>query len=550
MPLSNLENTFATTFHTVAQAPGGVARLRELILTLAVQGKLVAQDASDEPASALLKKIRAEKDRLIAEGKIKKDKPLAEITEEEKSFELPLGWAFERLGEVCQLNYGKNLPTSSLLDEGFDVFGANGIIGKYSKFIYEKRKLLISCRGAYSGKANISPEKCFVTNNSIVCDFYAGDCMDINYFHAQVTVADKSKIVTGSAQPQVTIANLSPLVISIPPANEQSRIVARVEELMRLCDALEEKGPLAHTQHQQLLQAMLDSLTQTTDAAELARHWQRLAQHFDLLIDRPEAVDALEQTILQLAVRGLLVPQDPSDEPASELLKKIRAEKDRLIAEGKIKKDKPLPAIGEDEKSFELPLGWSWVGLRDICSIAGGATPSKSNPKYWIGDIPWVSPKDMKIEKLLDSQDHISEEALQGSLALIPQGSLLMVVRGMILAHSFPVAENSVPVAINQDMKAATPYFYEVMPFLSLLMAGMRKDILSRVERSTHGTCKLESPKLFGMRFPFPPLAEQSRIVARVTELRALCQQLREKLTQARHTQTQLAQAWVEQVAV
>ena len=236
--LVNLQPPLVRHFDLIAQAPGGVARLRELILTLSVQGKLVPQDPSDEPASELLKKIRDEKDRLIAEGKIKRDKPFAEIADEEKSFELPAGWEWVRLGELVNLTYGKNLPTSSLTDDGFQVFGANGVIGRYSQYLYEDEQLLISCRGAYSGKPNVSPQKCFVTNNSIVCEFFVRSMVDLGFFYRQLQITDKSRLVTGSAQPQVTIANADPLILVVPPLAEQSRIVTRVNELHALCAEL------------------------------------------------------------------------------------------------------------------------------------------------------------------------------------------------------------------------------------------------------------------------------------------------------------------------
>ena len=143
---------------------------------------------------------------------------------------------------------------------------------------------------------------------------------------------------------------------------------------MRLCDALEAKGQLEATQHAQLVSTLLGTLTESETPGELADNWQRIATHFDLLLDRPEAVDALEQTILQLAVRGLLVPQDPRDEPASELLKKIRTEKDRLIAEGKLKRDTPLAEIATDDRPFEAPIGWEWVRLGDVVLISSGVT--------------------------------------------------------------------------------------------------------------------------------------------------------------------------------
>ena len=128
----------------------GVKKLRELILELAVRGKLVPQDASDEPASELLKRIAAEKAKLIKEGKIKAQKPLAVIGDDEKPFELPKGWECTRVGELFDIVYGKGLATSELTNDGFDVFGANGIIGKYEKYNYEEPQLLVSCRGAYS----------------------------------------------------------------------------------------------------------------------------------------------------------------------------------------------------------------------------------------------------------------------------------------------------------------------------------------------------------------------------------------------------------------
>ena len=228
------------------------------------------------------------------------------------------------------------------------------------------------------------------------------------------------------------------------------------------------------------------------------------------------------------------------------LLQKIRAEKDRLIAAGKIKRDKPLPVITEKDNLFALPTGWTCTRFPDLSIITGGATPSKASAEYWTGDIPWVSPKDMKVAVISDAQDHISSLTLKDSLSIIQSGSLLMVVRGMILAHSFPVAQTSVPVTINQDMKALTPLVPELLSFLTLICEGMKPEILGLVDRSTHGTCKMESPKIFGLAVPLPPLAEQTRIVARVTQLRRLCADLHQRLSARQTTQRHLAEALVD----
>jgi type I restriction enzyme, S subunit len=139
-----------------------------------------------------------------------------------------------------------------------------------------------------------------------------------------------------------------------------------VDELMRLCDELETRGRLETEQHARLTATLFDALAVSESPHALAENWTRIAARFDLLLDRPEAVEALEQTILQLAVRGLLVPQDANDEQASELLRKIRLEKDRLIAEGKIKRDKPTDPIADDEKPFEVPAGWTWARTPQI----------------------------------------------------------------------------------------------------------------------------------------------------------------------------------------
>jgi type I restriction enzyme, S subunit len=513
-------------FDLLATAPVGVARLRDLILTLAVQGKLVPQDPADEPASELLKLIRAEKDRLIAAGKIKRDKSLAPIAEDEQPFELPLSWEWVRLGELVNLTYGKNLPTSSLTEDGFPVFGANGVIGRYREYLYEDEQLLISCRGAYSGKPNISPKKCFVTNNSIVCEFVARPMVDLSFFFRQLQISDKSRLVTGSAQPQVTIANADPLVLAVPPLSEQSRIVARVEELMRLCDALEAKRKLDAAQHAQLLHTLLGTLTDSTTPEELATHWQRVAAHFDLLLDRPEAVDALEQTILQLAVRGLLVPQDPNDEPASVLLQRIRAEKDRLIADGKIKRDKPLLPITDDEKPFKLPQGWEWVRLPEIYySISPSGSKLLSSAVQLEGKHPVVD----------QGQRHIAGYTNDDSLLIKIPGPIIIFGDHTkeIKYIDFDFVAGADGTKILRPVNQNERYFALQLRSFSLEDRGYSRHF------------KVLNSCLFAL----PPHAEQSRIIARVEELRKLCIDLRQRLTASRTTQGQLAEALVEDLA-
>jgi len=248
-----------------------------------------------------------------------------------------------------------------------------------------------------------------------------------------------------------------------------------------------------------------------------------LSEHLPLLASAPDGIEKLRGLILELAVRGKLVPQDPNDEPASELLKRIAKERARLEAGGIFKKSKTAPCVSKAAQ----PRGWMSAILPELCEIGGGATPSKAKSDYWDGGLPWVSPKDMKVDQIFDARDHVTELALRETrLPRVPAGSLLVVVRGMILAHSFPVATTQVDVAINQDMKSLTLFLPELQPFLALALRGWKPQILALVDRSTHGTCKLQSEKLFAFEFGIPPLTEQHRIVAKVEELMTLCDRL------------------------
>ncbi|HCP6463391.1 TPA: restriction endonuclease subunit S, partial [Escherichia coli] len=154
--------------------------------------------------------------------------------------------------------------------------------------------------------------------------------------------------------------------IPFPPLQEQERIIIRFTQLMSLCDQLEQQSLTSLDAHQQLVETLLGTLTDSQNAEELAENWARISEHFDTLFTTEASVDALKQTILQLAVMGKLVPQDPNDEPASELLKRIAQEKAQLVKEGTIKKQKPLPPISDEDKPFELPDGWEWTNLPNL----------------------------------------------------------------------------------------------------------------------------------------------------------------------------------------
>lgn len=547
MLLSNME--------LIATAPGGVAKLRELILTLAVQGKLVPQDPADEPAGVLLQKIRAEKDRLIVEGKIKRDKPLAEIAEEEKPFELPAGWEWVRLGDIT--NYGTTTKVERLQPDTWvldmeDIEKSSGRLLQRLRFAQRPALSDKNCFLAGDvlyGKLRPYLNKVLVADEDGVCTtevipFRCYGNYVPQYFRLVLSSPFFLEYVNarsyGMKMPRLGTEDARKSVIPLPPLAEQSRIVTRVEALMRLCDALEAKGQLEAAQHAQLVSTLLGTLTASTTPEELAENWQRVAQHFDLLLDRPEAIDALEQTLLQLAVRGLLVPQDPTDEPASALLQKIRAEKDRLIATGQIKRDKPLPPITDEEKPFELPVGWEWVRLGALIELVSG---------QHLGPSEYV-------DGLTASLPYLTGPAEFGTLSPEPTRStyerravavcddILITVKGSGVGKLNVVKHDE--VAISRQLMAIRPVLLNA-EFLMIFLQTMAHYFQAKsIGIAIPGIGRED---VTHAEFGLPPLAEQSRIVTRVTALRRLCTDLRQRLAERQSVQARLAEALMAFVA-
>ncbi|EGQ8101063.1 restriction endonuclease subunit S [Vibrio sp. TRT 21S02] len=543
----------------------GVKKLRELILELAVRGKLVPQDPNDEPASVLLERIAQEKAQLVKEKKLKKPKKLPNISDEEKPFDLPNGWSWIRLNEYGEWGSGSTpkRSNSGYYDGGIPWFKSGELKADYISESEETitelalsetsvrynnvGDVLVAMYGATIGKTAILSVR--ATTNQAVCACTPFTGLSNTYL-LTLLKAYKARLIgmgAGGAQPNISREKIINTVIALPPKQEQHRIVAKVDELMALCDQLEQQTEASIEAHQVLVTTLLDTLTNSADADELMQNWARISEHFDTLFTTEESIDQLKQTILQLAVMGKLVPQVPNDEPAAELLKRIAEEKAQLVKEKKIKKQKALPPIAEDEKPFELPSGWEWCRLGQIGYDLGGGTPSKSNSKYWDGEIPWVSPKDMKVDFIESAIDTVTEKAIkETTIKLIPKNSLLMVVRGMILAHSFPVALTNKDVVINQDMKALV--FSNIDPhYLLTVMKATKTTFTDLVDRSSHGTCKLISEKLWNVTLAIPPLNEQKKINMMLEQIMDICEQLKQGIRKKYQSQLHLTDTIVEQ---
>lgn len=569
MLLSNLD--------LLATAPSGVARLRELILSLAVQGKLVPQDAADEPTSVLMQKIRAEKDRLITEGKIRRDKSLAEIAADEKPFELPQGWAWVRLAALAEFengDRGSNYPSrSEFVEHGVAFINAGHLVDErvdYSDMNYitpqnfallrsgkvQPGDILYCLRGSLGKFAQVTDNSPGAIASSLVIVrpiVSAVVSYAVQYLKSPLAEGQIKRFDNGTAQPNLGAGDLAKFVVPLPPLAEQSRIVARVKELMRLCDALEAKGQLEATQHAQLVSTLLGALTASATPEELADNWQRVAQHFDLLLDRPEAIDALEQTLLQLAVRGLLVPQDPTDEPASALLQKIRAEKDRLIATGQIKQGKPLPPITDEEKPFELPVGWEWVRINDLAEVQGGIqktqlrTPVKQHfPYLRVANVQRDALRLEEIERFELTMEELERWRLIAGDLLVVEGNGSAEEIGRCAVWTGAID----PCVYQNHLIRVRCFQQDCMAFIKLFLnAPSGAEEMKRLAITTSGLYNLSVGKIRNYAVPMAPLAEQSRIVTRVTALRRLCADLRLRLADRQSVQARLAEALVQEVA-
>ncbi len=546
--LVNLQPPLVRHFDLIAQAPGGVARLRELILTLAVQGKLVPQDPSDEPASELIKKIRAEKDRLIAEGKIKRDKPLAEIEDEEKPFELPVGWAWERFGAIAGIERGGSpRPIESFLTD--DPSGLNWIkIGdteKGGKYITSasqkiKREGLVKTRMVYPGDFLLTNSMSFgrpyITQiEGCIHDGWLRisppSSLDKDFLYALLS-SRFIRTVFEAAAAGAVVLNLNAdkvrtVPIPMPPLAEQSRIVTRVEELMQLCDALEASGQLEAQQHAQLAGTLLGTLTQSETPEALADNWQRIATHFDVLFDRPEAVDALEQTILQLAVRGMLTGRQKGCQPSVQL--------DEVLTK------KGLP-------DFPLPDNWRWSPLGDLAELINGDRgqnyPNKA--EYVSTGIPFINTGHIDPDGSLssDRMNFLTREkfdSLRGGK--VRKGDLVYCLRGATLGKTAIVDYEEGAIASSLVIIRPISELNNRFAYLYLTSPIGRSFIWQHDNGSAQPNLAAASLKKYWI--PLPPLVEQIRIVTRVNELRALCADLRQRLSAGQAVQSRLADALV-----
>jgi len=400
------QETFFENFELLAEAPNGVQKLRELILQLAVQGKLVPQDQNNEPASNLLDKIKVRKEQLIQKNIIKKAKPFLPIDKSDIPNILPENWESVRLGDLIisiigggtpsknKTEYwGGNIPWASVkdlrkekyLEKTIDYISEMGL-EKSSTNLIPKGNVIICTR---MGLGKIALNRIDVAINQDLKAIELPEELNQDYFYnfyLTQNIVGNGVTVSGIRQ-----SELLNFIVPLPPLEEQKRIVAKVDQLMAHCDQLEARQQEKHDNRILLNNAALDKLLTAPTPKEFAQHWQRICDNFDLLYDAPKTVGQLRQAILQMAVQGKLVAQDQGDEPAAVLLEKIRAKKEKIMKEKKLKKITTLPVTDSEKNAIGLPEGWELIRLGEIVQKLGaGSTPKGGKAIYQEAGIKFI----------------------------------------------------------------------------------------------------------------------------------------------------------------
>lgn len=487
--------------------------LKDKILQLAIQGKLVEQDKNDEPAYVLVQRIKEERNKLVKEKKIKKQKPLPEITDEEKPFEIPESWEWVRFQDVLDVRDGTH-DTPKYVDTGIPLITSKNLVnGEINfddiKFIsiedhkkisersnVENEDILFAMIGSIGNPVIVNEKLEFSIKNVALFKYYKKGLITPKYLYYYLLFVqeDMKKQSSGGVQSFVSLTFLRNYIFPLPSLAEQKRIVEKVDELFALIDELDSNKE-------------------------------------DLL----EVINLTRNQVLQEAIQGKLVEQNPEDEPASLLLERIKEERDKLVKEGKIKKQKPLPEITEEEKPFKLPEGWEWVRLGEaFLSINNGANikqhPSKGGypitrietiadsyidrERMGYGDIYEIEGFDKYILKNGDIlMSHINSVKHLGKTAYYEKRDDEIIIHGMNLLCL-------------RSSKEALNYKYANYFFNSLTFKDSIQDIIKRAVNQASINITNLSKKIL----PLPPLAEQKRIVEKVDMIMDMLDELENEI--------------------
>jgi type I restriction enzyme S subunit len=511
----------------------GIEKLRGLILELAVMGKLVPQYSEDEPASKLLNR----------------KSPF--LSDKEILFGIPEKWEWCKLEEIGTTNIGLTYSPKDITQDGIPVLRSNNIQnGKISlselirvsakvdgKVLVSKGDLLICAR---NGSVSLVGKCALIDDLIEKMAFGAFMAIFRSEYNKYIKCFIESPIyrknlegVNTTTINQITQSNLKNTLIPLPPLKEQHRIVAKVDELMTLCDQLEKEQTESNTAHETLVETLLDAFTSAASPVELETAWQRISDHFELLFSTEYSINRLKQTILQLAVMGKLVEQDPEDEPSSELLKRIKKEKERLVKEGKIKNQNHLSEIGEEEKPFEIPSKWNWCRLGKIVDIEMGQSPDGTSYNEEGIGVPLINGP---VEFGAGPFDYTLRTKFTTSpTKMCNKGDLLICVRGATTGRTNIAGFDA---CIGRGVAALKPFFSR--EYLNYFILNSRNSILNLGTGTTFPS--ISKDDIQKICLPLPPSAEQKRIIMKVDELFVICDALKEQIRESQEIKRDFAE--------
>lgn len=547
-------------FDTLAEAPDGVERLRELVLDMAVRGKLVAQDPDDEPANRLVESIAAEKANLVEQKKISRPRALELVSSEDLPFDVPEGWRWARLAELVpgDLTDGDWVESkdqdpagavrlTQLADVGIDAF-----LDKSARFLTPETASRLNCTYLQAGDILIARlprplgRACVFPGLPqpavTVVDVAIARCGDLVFNRYLVHLLNSPMVRTqvdalaaGTTRRRISTGNLRRLVVPCPPLAEQRRIVARVDELMGLLDRLDDARNAREGTRAALRDAALAALQDADTPEEVEVAWARIASHMHDLFTDPADVEPLRQTILQLAVRGRLVPQDPRDEPSKLLFEHIQEERAGLVPPKKLRKLRAGGPIQKDEAPFELPPGWLWVRLGDLLvdGPTNGWSPRSSDSETAIRTL-----------KLSATTRGVFDGAhFKFVDASLPDDSPLWLRPGDLLVQRSNTPEYVGMAAVFDGepnsfiypdlmMRCRVASCVDVSYVHRALLAPFnRRWFAERASGTSQSMVKINQASLRATMLPLPPLNEQRRVVARTEDLMQLLVRLNDRLS-------------------
>ena len=456
-------------------------KLKQLVLDLAIHGKLVPQDPNDEPASELLKRIVETHGRASNIGRASKQtKTKSAISSDnldDVPFEVPEGWVWCRLGECFFMQAGKNVKAEDISEKKtedckFECFGGNGLRGYVRSYNHTGKYPIVGRQGALCGNINFAEGDFYATEHAVPVHTFAGT--DPMWAYHFLKALNLNQYATATAQPGLSVKVIENVFIPLPPLSEQRRIVAEIEKWFAIIDQLE------------------------SNEADLRK-----------------SIEQTKKKVLDLAIHGKLVPQDPNDEPAIELLKRIVETHGRASNIGRASNKKSAISSEEiDEVPFEVPEGWVWTKLGEIGKWQSGSTPSRANKCYYGGDIPWLKTGDLNDGFITEISESITEEALKNtSVKLNPTDSVLIAMYGATIGK---VGILTFPATTNQACCACSEYFIDKMYLFYFLLQERNKFIY----KAGGGAQPNISKEIIVDTFiPLPPLSEQRRIVAKIEEV-------------------------------